>query len=221
MISEGRQRVVVALAVAVSIGFVALAHAAVTRGEPSSLGAIVSLVPLAVVLFIVLRRAGHRVALGLGVTLAAIALWLGWDELERHFPDLLFVEHAGMNLALAWVFGRTLREGREPLIRLFARIAHGNQVPPGIERYTRMLTLIWALFFATLFVVSALLYFGGFPKAWSFLANILSPILIATLFVIEYAVRMRVLPHVERVGILAGVRAFVHHMQAARAQAPR
>ena len=220
MISAGRQRALVALAVAVSVAFVVLAHAAMTRGLPASMGAALSLVPLALVLYVVLRRSGHRVALAL-LALAAFALWLGWDKLEARFPDLLFVEHAGMNLALAFLFGRTLAAGREPLVTRFARIVHGGDMPPGVERYTRGVTVAWTVFFATLFAVSAGLYFGGFATAWSFLANILSPVLIAGMFLGEYALRHWALPDQEHVGILTGVRAFMQHVRNARAEPQR
>jgi len=55
-------------------------------------------------------------------------------------------------------------------------------------------------------------------EAWSLLANILTPLLVGAMFVVEYAVRLRVLPNWERVGILRGVRAFSRHFgqQAAR-----
>jgi uncharacterized membrane protein len=62
-----------------------------------------------------------------------------------------------------------------------------------------------------LFLLSCALYLGGFLAAWSLLANILTPILIAAMFVVEYAVRHRVLPGWERVGVLGGIRAFSRH----------
>jgi uncharacterized membrane protein len=46
------------------------------------------------------------------------------------------------------------------------------------------------------------------------LANILSPLLVGAMFVIEYLVRMRALPDWERAGLLGGVHAFRRHMRA-------
>ena len=58
---------------------------------------------------------------------AVAAVWLGWPLLEQHFPSMFFVEHAGANLVLAIVFGRTLaRGGREALCTRFARLLHGE-----------------------------------------------------------------------------------------------
>ena len=48
-------------------------------------------------------------------------------------------------------------------------------------------------------------------EAWSLLANILTPLLVGAMFVLEYAVRLRALPNWEQVGILGSVRAFSRH----------
>ena len=92
----------------------------------------------------------------------------------------------------------------------FARLLHGT-LPVEVERYSRRVTAAWTIFFATLFALSCTLYFGGFLAAWSVLANILSPILTVAMFMVEYAIRHRVLPQWERVGLLGGIRAFSRH----------
>jgi uncharacterized membrane protein len=197
-----------ALAVAVSISFALLAHFAIIEGLPPTLGALLSLIPLALLALWALRR--QRLGALAAITIAAVALWFGWDVFKRHFPDLFFIEHAGGNLVLAIVFGRTLAGGRESLCTRFARLLHGS-LPDEVVRYTRQVTAAWTIFFGALFALSCTLYLGDFLGAWSVLANILSPILIAAMFVIEYAVRHRVLPAWERVGVLGGIRAFSRH----------
>jgi len=127
---------------------------------------------------------------------------------------VFFIEHAGANAALAIVFGRTLAAGREPLCTRFARLVHGTMTPE-LAAYTRSVTLAWTIFFSALALASAALYFGGYLTAWSILATMLSPALVVLMFVVEYGVRLRVLPHVERVGILGGIRAFSRHFAAA------
>lgn len=220
MTPEARKRSWVALAVVVSIGYAILAHASLVSGVSPTVGTLVALTPITLFAVWSVRRGKHR-ALGAAL-LAAIVLaaWLGWGALERHFPDIFFIEHATTNLLLAFVFGRTLAAGREPLVALFARLVHGT-IPPEVERYARRVTLAWTAFFAALFTLSSTLYFGGFLAAWSLLANILSPILITAMFVIEYAVRLRALPNWEQVGILGGIRAFSRHFGSARFEAPR
>ena len=205
-----RGRAWVALGVGLSVAFAILAHAAILQGIPPAAGAALSLVPLLLLAIWAARRARRRAAVLALIGAAAIGLWLGWGQLERHFPDLFFLEHAGSNLILAIVFGRTLLAGREPLVGRFARAVHGD-LPPEVLRYTRQVTVAWTAFFVLLFAASITLYLGRFLEAWSLLANILTPLLVGAMFVIEYAVRLRVLPNWERVGILGGVRAFSRH----------
>jgi uncharacterized membrane protein len=209
-----------ALAVVVSIAFALLAHFAVIDGLTPTVGALLSLLPVAILALWATRRARHRELVLTGAGAAAIALWFGWGTLERNFPSVFFIEHAGSNLVLAIVFGRTLVGLREPLCTRFARLLHGT-LPPEVIRYTRQVTVAWTVFFVTLFTLSSILYLGGFLTAWSLLANIASPILVGLMFVVEYAVRHRVLPEWERVGILGSIRAFSRHFGTAPVEAPR
>lgn len=220
MTAGGLRGAGLAVGIALSVGFAFLAHAAIVEGVPPAVGAALSLVPLALLALWAARRAHHRVGVLVAIAAAAAGLAFGWQELERHFPDLFFLEHAGANLALGILFGRTLAAGREPLVTRFAGIIHG-ELPPEVASYTRKVTVAWTLFFATMFTLSCILYLGRFLEAWSLLANILTPILVGAVFVIEYAVRNRALPHWERVGILGGVRAFTRHFGQARLESTR
>jgi uncharacterized membrane protein len=212
---EQRVRPLAVLAVVLSVVFVLLVHAVLVEGLPPTLGALLSLVPLTACALWIAGRTRHRIVLFAIVALAAAAIVLEWNALERHFPDLFFVEHAGINLVLAIVFGRTLAAGHEPLVTRFARMVHGA-IPPEVESYTRRVTIAWTLFFLAIFTASCVLYLGGWLTAWSLLANFLSPILLGAMFAIEYVVRLRALPHWERVGILGGIRAFTRHFGTAR-----
>ena len=220
MTGERRKRLVVVLAVVSSASFALLAHAALVDRLPPAWGALLSLIPLLVLLAFTTRRAGGRVAVALLLALAAVGAWLGWDALQRNFFSVFFVEHAAANLLLAVLFGRTLRAGAEPLVTRFARMLH-ETLPPEVERYTRQVTLAWTALFVMLFTLSCALYLGQFVAAWSFLANIASPLAIGAMFLVEYGIRLRVLPHWPRVGILGGIRAFSRHVGAARLESTR
>jgi uncharacterized membrane protein len=207
----GGRRAWVALAVLLSVGFALMAHFAIIDELTPTTGALLSLIPLAALALWALRRSRHRALAWSALLAIAAALWMGWGTLQRHFPDLFFLEHAGVNLALAILFGRTLFGGREALCTRFARLLHGT-LPAEVERYSRNVTVAWTVFFATLFTLSSTLYLAGFIAAWSLLANILSPILTVAMFVVEYGVRHRLLPEWERVGLLGGIRAFSRHL---------
>lgn len=223
MTPDRRMRYAMALAVVASVAFAILAHFALMDGLTPAVGAVLSLVPAVLLVLWAVRRSRRREAALAALALAALALWLGWNVLERHFPDVFFVEHAGANLVLAIVFGRTLTGDREPLCTRFARLVHGS-LPPEVVRYARQVTLAWTIFFAALFALSCMLYLGGLRAAWSLLANVANPLLVAAMFLAEYAIRHRVLPQWERVGVLGGIRAFARHFGAARpaqVEAPR
>ena len=205
----------VLLVVGMSAAFALLAHLALADALPARIGALLSLLPLAALLTFAALRSGGPAAAFAAVAVVAAAATLGWEELQRHFPDLFFLEHAGMNLALAALFGRTLAGASEPLCTRFARLIHGT-LPPEVERYTRGVTLAWTFFFGAMFTASCTLYVGGFLAAWSLFANILTPVLVVTLFVVEYAVRLRALPNHDSNGILGGVRAFSRHVGTSR-----
>jgi uncharacterized membrane protein len=213
-VTPGRRRPATALVVAFSIAGAVLAHFAIVDRFSPALGALLSLVPAALLLLWIARRSRHRWVVAVAIGAAVLAAWIEWSNLERNFPSVFFVEHVGINLALAIVFGHTLAPGRIPLCTRFAELLHGA-LAPEVVAYTRRVTLAWTLFFALLALTSAVLYLGGFLTAWSALATMASPVLIALMFVVEYAIRLRVLPNWERVGILGGIRAFSRHFAAA------
>ena len=103
-------RAAMALVVAASAGCALLAHRAMAQGAAPGPGMLVALVPLAVVVALLARRMPRPAAVLFVAALAGVAAWLGWGGFERHFRDLFFVEHAGIMLALAILFGRTLLE---------------------------------------------------------------------------------------------------------------
>jgi uncharacterized membrane protein len=216
-----RSRAVLALGFVSLISFAVAAHLTIVHssGEPI-LGAWLSLIPVAAFAGFAVRRSRRPLAALAGVVVAIVVLWIAWSRLEHNFLALFFVENAGANLALAILFGRTLTGDREALCTRFARLMHGT-LPLEVERYTRNVTVAWTLFFTAIFVISCVLYVAGFVVAWSLFANILSPVLVAGMFVVEYLVRHRALPDWERSGVLGGIHAFVRHFGTAQPEGPR
>jgi uncharacterized membrane protein len=214
-----RTRSLVVALVLLSIAGAALAHYAIALGHSPTLGALLALVPVAAIAAVSVRRSGHRATVLLAIAAIAFLAWAGWDTLERQFQNLFFVEHVGTNLILGAVFGRTLAARREPLCTRFARLLHGPLCPEEI-RYSRQVTVAWTVFFLVIATLSCALYFSGHIAAWSILANFLTLPLVAAMFVIEYAIRLRVVPNVARAGILGSVRAFWVHAGGASSEAP-
>ena len=160
---------------------------------------------------------GARVVLAVALAVA-VSLAVHFGIVMRAPPDEAMLRvlpfalaYAGGQMVLAILFGRTLLEGREPLCTRFARIVHGT-LRPDVERYTRAITLGWTIFFTTLFALSTALYAAGALEAWSLLANVLTWLLVAGMFGVEYVVRLRVLKDWDHVSFGTAVRAFAHHV---------
>lgn len=103
------------------------------------------------------------------------------------FPVVLFP--LVLNMALCWMFGRTLGQGREALITRFARLIENGDPPLEVVRYTRRLTLVWCLVFSAFAVELALLALLADPAVWSLFANVINYLLVIVVFVVEYGYR--------------------------------
>lgn len=97
---------------------------------------------------------------------------------------------------LAFFFGRTLMPGQVPLIVRIGERFRG-ELPPSVATYGVRLTVFWTLLFVFLALESAFLGVFGTVFWWSLFTNLINYIIIVSVFVVEYAVRRRVLSDVE------------------------
>ncbi len=186
-----------------------LAHAASTRG--SSDLAIVALADLALVILLdpLLRLRGWA-----WITALLVALGLARLASSAHALLPLLLVPVAVLAFIAWMFGRTLRAGRVPLIsRIVAALEAmpAAQLAPELQRYTRRLTAAWAGMLAALALANLLLALVAVPRGllasvgivapwvvtetqWSWIANLLNYGLVAGFFVGEYLFRKRVFP---------------------------
>jgi uncharacterized membrane protein len=121
---------------------------------------------------------------------------------------------------VGWLFARTLRRGRTPLIgRAIAAIdGPAPLADPAVVRYARRLSACWAGYQCALALIGAALALHahgwlvwlppGAPSARAFGALWL-PLAVGVLFLGEFALRPRLLPQAPRHGLLAFVRALV------------
>jgi len=139
--------------------------------------------------------------LAIGLTGAALA-WLGTRELGMlplYAPPILF------NLLFAYVFGRTLVPGSQPLIERIARLMENRAVAidADIAHYARRLTGAWTLLFLMLALLSFLLALFAKPHGlllsagvdpaftvphatWSWVANVFNYLVVGGFFIAEY-----------------------------------
>lgn len=187
------------------LAHVSTAPAAVT--ETPWLGVGVSLAPSLAILLWLTWNSSRKPAMLLLCAAAGLLLWGFWGTLERNFSWVYFIQHAGTNLMLAAVFGVTLARGRQALCTRFAEAVHGT-LAPEVVRYSRQVTLAWTLFFIAVSLVSGLLFFLAPLETWSVFANFLTFPLILLMFAVEYGIRLRKLPNLEKHSILDGMLAF-------------
>jgi uncharacterized membrane protein len=167
------------------LGYQLLVHLGVTASALDPARAALLAAPMVAVGAWILVRSPHRL---MWILVLAAAVAMTW--FVGHASVALYgVPHAAAYLFLLWLFGRTLREGREPLITRLARLGRGD-LPPAMEAYTRKLTLAWCVFFAAQLAVSALLLHLGWLESWSLFINVLNLPLCALMFVGDYLYRV-------------------------------
>ena len=197
------------LRLALALAYPLLAHVAGARNDGAWAAVAMADIVLLLLLGPLLERRGWALLL-LGTCLAG--LW--WISLTR-FALMPLLAPPFVFLALAgWLFGRTLRAGRVPLITRIVEALHGQAglpMTPELYRYTRRLTAVWAALLAALAAINlglalcavpggALVQFGYRPplavshEQWSWVANILNYGIVALLFMGEYVWRKRLFP---------------------------
>jgi uncharacterized membrane protein len=193
--------------IVICLGYPLLSHMFASSSTPSFAGALVAMAPLSVLALVMAWRSSRRIA-SLALCLAGFAvLYLCGDWLVVHYNWVFLLDHAGTNALLCLAFGRTLANGREPMISHFARIVHGD-LTPALVSYTRAATWAWVFYFGGVSALSLLLFWQASPEIWSAFANLGSLPLLALMFAGEYAVRCYVLPASQRAGPLESIRAY-------------
>jgi uncharacterized membrane protein len=197
----------IAAACALLAAYTGLSHYCNTHGI-RALGAALALTPpLGVGLSLLWRSARPWIAGPLTVA-AAVLLYDCWPQLEKKFSMVYLIQECGMYGLLAFGFGRSLGAGHTALCTRLADRLHGPLTPQEL-RYTRQVTGAWAVFFGILTATILALYMFAPRAIWSLFVNFLALPLVGLMFIVEYAVRRRLLPDSERRGVLATVRVFL------------
>jgi uncharacterized membrane protein len=202
----GRRLQIVAVAVLL-IAYAGLSHYSNSNSQARDLATLLALAPMLTLGgLMVWRWNGLLLALLLG---AAVLLLLHhyWSLLIEEFSIVYLIQQAGFYVLMAWTFGRTLFKGRVPLCTEFADKIHGPLTALEL-RYTRGVTWAWVLFFLGNLSLTFVLFALAPLRSWSFFVNFVSLPLVLLMFVVEFAVRRRVLPQVQRHGLIATLRIY-------------
>lgn len=106
---------------------------------------------------------------------------------------LLFLPPVVIPLLLLFIFGRTLVNGREPLITAIGEAARGP-LSQAMRTYTHRLTQLWCLVFVAMILWSAILPWLEQPELWSWFTNIINYGVVGVLFVGEFMLRKKLFP---------------------------
>jgi uncharacterized membrane protein len=199
----------------VLIAWQVAAHWVLTRAGDSALAPWAVLLPVALVALWAGMR-GAAAGWGMLILLTALAaLAHGFPPLRRALPLL---PQLAICLTIAWLFGGTLRRGREPLVTRLSRSVHGT-LPPAIAAYTRGVTLAWTSFMLAMAAVSLLLFALAPLAVWSTFANLALLPLTLLMFAAEYAYRKLRYPWFAHATIAQSAGAFLRVSGAARPDA--
>jgi len=137
----------------------------------------------------------------LAVVLLAIAASAVWWQVEEARAALILPPLFGYLLTSAF-FAYSLLPGQIPVIVRMCHVTQGEVLPEGLEPYARALTWGWAVLPAVL-ALASILVLGVFGlEAWSWVCNVINPLLFAAFFIGEHVYRTWRLPHVGKPSIL-------------------
>ena len=206
-----RALVLTALAVLVA-GYLAFSHLISISDNPDRLMLLAGLTPLTVLALLAAWNSRLRwLALAL-ILLLGFAVVRYLDEIRHYVSWLYFAQHAGAMSLLAITFGGSLGSGdANALCSRVARLLLPSPVDPAYMRYTWKVTLVWTCYFVLSALLSVVLFFFGPITVWSYFANLLTPVLVGLMFVVEYLVRVRVLPARAHFSVAQTIRAYRLH----------
>lgn len=205
LLRTGRTKV--ALLVAGVIAYQVLVYCLIAEQPGGGLGEGLMVAPLLVAVAFVLGRSRRGRLQLTAIAVFGIIGFLLWRKFGAS-PALFYpVPTLTVYAFLLWLFGRTLRPGRESLITRLATHVHG-ELPAEIARYTRRVTWAWCVFFVAMAVTSMLLFLLGPLPIWSVFNNLLNMPLVVAMYLGEYAWRLWRYPNFSHASIATVFRAF-------------
>ena len=189
-------------------------HWLMTSAPASRWNAVLVLGPMLALVALVAAKRGPRLLAaiaGLGLAALVLQAWRGGGLAPA---TLYLAQHVAIHTVLAVMFALTLRPGQEPLVTALARRVHDG-LSPGMERYSRKVTVVWSLYFAVMAATSLALFAFAPFDAWAVFANLVTPVAMLLLFVVEYLLRYRLHPEFERATLADAMNAYSRRHRAA------
>jgi uncharacterized membrane protein len=187
------------------IAYAGLSHYSNSRPQERDLSTVLALAPMLGLGFLMVWRWNGLLLASLFTVLLGAVLHHYWTFLITEFSFVYLIQQCGFYGLMAWTFGRSLLKGRVPLCTEFADKIHGPLTAQELH-YTRSVTWAWTGFFLGNLAVTFALFAFASLQTWSFFVNFISLPLVLLMFVVEFAVRRRVLPQVH--GLIATLRIY-------------
>ena len=115
-------------------------------------------------------------------------------------------------MATSLFFAHSLLPGEDPVITRMCRVGRGDTLPEGLAEYARLLTWGWAILPAALAVGAVLLLAFVGIEPWSWMTNVVSPLVLITFFVGEHIFRGIRYPQFGRPSLLHTFEVMFHSM---------
>jgi len=195
------------LIVLACVAYQYLAHSSVSKARSGLFHHVLLWLPLVVLGGWILVRSRNKSLWLAALLTVGVAVFLMEHQERLGLAAVSGIYHAAAYLFLLWYFGRALVRGREPIITRFTRSVHGT-LQPGMELFTRKLTIAWCLFFAAQLIVSALLFAFAPLHVWSLFINLLNLPLLALMFAGQLVYRMVRHPDYPRASVWQAIEAF-------------
>ncbi|MDH4284337.1 MAG: hypothetical protein OEV35_03375 [Gallionellaceae bacterium] len=197
------------LVVACGALYLGIGYAATISSHPPMAAVLVGLAPFGAAAVAASWKAKARWPLLLLCAACMVAIAMNLSYLRNHIAWLYFIQHVGAMIFLGITFGSTLGRGHHAA--LCSRIA-SFIIPEPLDaayfHYTWKVTFAWTIYFAASAAISILLFFLAPIEAWSFFANVLTPVFLGAMFVVEYLVRQRLMPGAPSISIIATIQAY-------------
>jgi uncharacterized membrane protein len=192
------------------IAYSLLSHYSNLNPQAHDMRTLLALAPMLTLGLVLLWRWNGVLVALLAAAASAYLLRVFWPLFAQNFSTVYLVEQAGFYSIMAFTFGRSLRAGRVPLCTQIADRVHGPLSALEL-RYTRKVTLAWAIFFLLNLAASFILFEFAPLRVWSVFVNFCSLPLLLLMFAAEYAVRRRALPQVQGSGLIDTLRVYFAH----------
>jgi uncharacterized membrane protein len=123
-----------------------------------------------------------------GIAFLSSIILISYFIQQSYIQYLLFLPPNIILFSLFILFSQSLAVGQIPLISQYAKLL-GDKLEDRHLRYNRLLTIIWSGFFLLMLTISILLIAFSSMDAWSLFTHIISYLLIASFFIIEFIYR--------------------------------